>query len=590
MTKRFLITTAEESTWLLDRPVLFLGEWCRLYKRRDFWGKLDAEVSPYHWDDRELYYKDYSYLQKVYEEALKCSSDALNTYHGTNYSVRYWRIIIGPWLHRFVNILYDRWAAVHKASNDYLIDGTIILKQDINKLIPSDLEEFIFLMWEDKWNNYIIGEIIKKHTDIKWEEKKIELKLRQEDERKFNAKKITFIKFLFYKFNIYFEKFTYNSELFIAQSGLPVLKELLFQIYLGQFPKLRISPKLKKLNPDYLKRSRFNISIESNDVFYKFISSMISLQIPVLYLEGYSQLESQVDKLPWPKKPKAIFTSNAYEADEAFKLWAASKVEFGTPLIIGQHGGFYGIGKWISGEDHQIAISDRFLNWGWSDIRESVFSLFPFTDVGKKKIKWNNKGDLILISVPIARYSQKSDSWPNAANQSNQYINNQISFIGKLPRPIRIRSCVRIRADFDKFSKTFFMDRLKDVYPEVRIDPTTTSIDSAMSNCRILITGYNGTSHIYSLSQNIPTIIFWDPNYFELRDSAKPFFEILKQVGIFHESSESASSKVKDVWDDVDGWWYQEDIQEARRNFCAEFAHMPKAPFKVLKDRLNIQI
>ena len=39
--KRHLITTADERTWKLDSPVLFLGEWCRLYDRNAVWDKMD---------------------------------------------------------------------------------------------------------------------------------------------------------------------------------------------------------------------------------------------------------------------------------------------------------------------------------------------------------------------------------------------------------------------------------------------------------------------------------------------------------------------------------------------------------------------
>ena len=46
--KRYLITTADERTWKFDRPVVFLGEWCRLYDRKNIWHNMDAIVSePY---------------------------------------------------------------------------------------------------------------------------------------------------------------------------------------------------------------------------------------------------------------------------------------------------------------------------------------------------------------------------------------------------------------------------------------------------------------------------------------------------------------------------------------------------------------
>ena len=48
MLTRYLITTTNEDNWKFDRPVLFLGEWCRIYDRRHVWGKMDATTAePY---------------------------------------------------------------------------------------------------------------------------------------------------------------------------------------------------------------------------------------------------------------------------------------------------------------------------------------------------------------------------------------------------------------------------------------------------------------------------------------------------------------------------------------------------------------
>ena len=68
--KRFLITTALEVTWVEDQPILFLGEWCRLYSRKQRWSKMNALVQAYHWDDREKLFSDYIYLNSLYERLL----------------------------------------------------------------------------------------------------------------------------------------------------------------------------------------------------------------------------------------------------------------------------------------------------------------------------------------------------------------------------------------------------------------------------------------------------------------------------------------------------------------------------------------
>ena len=49
--KRYLITTEDEATWKFDQPVIFLGEWCRLYDCKHIWQNMDAIVAkPYDFD------------------------------------------------------------------------------------------------------------------------------------------------------------------------------------------------------------------------------------------------------------------------------------------------------------------------------------------------------------------------------------------------------------------------------------------------------------------------------------------------------------------------------------------------------------
>ena len=49
-----------------------------------------------------------------------------------------------------------------------------------------------------------------------------------------------------------------------------------------------------------------------------------------------------------------------------FKGWAGNQAEMNTPLVIGQHGGFYGMNMFSSFE-HDIKIADKYFSWGWDD-------------------------------------------------------------------------------------------------------------------------------------------------------------------------------------------------------------------------------
>ena len=76
--KRLLVSTALEGSWGETEPVLFLGEWCRLYSRRHCWLALDAEVLPYHWDDRGKFINDREILRLLYERVLIEIGEKLN--------------------------------------------------------------------------------------------------------------------------------------------------------------------------------------------------------------------------------------------------------------------------------------------------------------------------------------------------------------------------------------------------------------------------------------------------------------------------------------------------------------------------------
>jgi putative transferase (TIGR04331 family) len=80
--------------------------------------------------------------------------------------------------------------------------------------------------------------------------------------------------------------------------------------------------------------------------------------------------------------------------------------------------------------------------------------------------------------------------------------------------------------------------------------------------------------------------MFWNPCYFELRESAQPHFDRLADAHIFHDTPESAAQHVHQIWDDVAGWWRQADVQEARRAFCERYARMPDRPLWTLKEAL----
>src|SRR5947209_3963338 len=105
---RYLITTADERSWQFDQPLLFLGEWCRLYSRRHVWQKLDSIVAAPYGEQSAEKDRDLAYVQALFVELLPEIAAALNRFHGTAHSKRYWHIVVGQWLQRYLAVSFNR--------------------------------------------------------------------------------------------------------------------------------------------------------------------------------------------------------------------------------------------------------------------------------------------------------------------------------------------------------------------------------------------------------------------------------------------------------------------------------------------------
>ena len=583
--KRFLATTSDERTWRSDRPILFLGEWCRRYDRRAAWEHLDAEVVPYHWDDRRQLDVDYQRLQSVYEQLLCLMSASLNQHHGTAHSVRYWRILLGPWLFMFIHTIFDRWRMVERASDLYEIDETLIRDVSSASVIPSGLAGA--LMQGVAWNHYVFGRVIKSKGTIPWQRLPVPLEGQAtpasrrpwtiRHTARTAARDAT---------SALLGLFTKSDEAMIIRTYLPRVEEIKLQLALGQVPKMWTPPPTEAVPPDMAQRGRVRIESDGADPFVQFVSSLIPEQIPIAYLEGYEGLKRAAGRLAWPSRPRVIFTANSDLVCEVFQEWAAAKVEAGHPLVLGQHGGFVGVAKRHPVEDHQLRTCDRFLSWGWRDEQARVVPAMAFTNVGKRTATWNPSGNLLLVTAAMRLFAYRCFSQPVGPNQSARFVEEQLRFAKSLGESVRATLTLRIDAADDRKMHTFYTERWGEAFPGVTIDPSVTPIEQPIRQCRLFVYTYNSTGFLETLGRDIPTVMFWNPSYYELRPSARPFFDLLTRARILHETPESAAQHVVDVWDDVGGWWKQPALQQARRSFCEQYARMPSKPLRVLKEAL----
>ena len=105
--------------------------------------------------------------------------------------------------------------------------------------------------------------------------------------------------------------------------------------------------------------------------------------LPVIYLEKF--LDIRRDVLEPLQLAQRLFSQLRYQEDDIFKIWVAEKKEQDIPLIVGQHGGHFGIGKLNQTVDHQLLIS-AFGSWGGDSLSTKIWSLCQVCSCQKLKI------------------------------------------------------------------------------------------------------------------------------------------------------------------------------------------------------------
>jgi len=542
-----------------------------LYSRKHIWSRLDYKTLPYHWDDREKYYKDYKYLTITYEHYLTLLSEQLNKLHGCDHSKRFWRILIGPWLRYFIDAVYDRYCSIKSALDYKPLSSTWIMESDIADWIPKDFNNFYDAYISDQWNHFIYGEIIKLLNNIDYEIINHHNYPPEEFNRSDDLSLLNKIKsYLITTYSSIIPK-NLNSIVFISSCFANKKNLIKLQLSLGQIPYPK-GPILEFSNSQTNLNLRYQIKLKSNqNEFEEILNNLIPIQIPKVYLEDFKKLKKTVFSR-FPRKARGIYTANAYSHNDFFKFWAANEVQNGTKLFIGQHGGNFGTDLWAQDEDHQIKICDRYFTWGWTNKRfNHLRSLSAPRLLGmKNKLTANKNGDVVSILTSLPRYFYCSYSVP-VAGQFLDYFNQQLDLTKLLSS--EILSNYRIRLDQPGFEwdlKQRFLDNgLGDI-----IESRNGKLIDRLQKSRLCVATHNATVFLETFTANFPTILYWNPNHYEIRSEAIPYFNELNKVGILHYTPESGSKTINNIYHDTLGWWQQEEIQKAKDAFCTQFANI----------------
>lgn len=515
-----------------------------------------------HWAEDSSKAKANIVIEKCFDETLQKLAYILNDYHDINYNEQYWKTLLGPWLLSLVTIFIEKYStsrqlSISEINNSYFC----YYPQPANKSIPLDYQDFNSRKMEDEFSHHVFFEVL---NYLNVEVRTVEKRMFSEGERdNKNENSLSIVKKALMK---------YSKKRKVIFSSPYVNRESLIKFFFsspakcGMLPGLSCDAILPEMNVSYNNRvdllSKYLSKVESID---DLIMNYALLYIPVVYLEGFKGAVKWV-KSNFPNKVQSINTAVSDITNDLFKIWAAEERNNGAKYIINQHGGLYGIGKFMPLENFQISNSDSFLTWGWSSCNKTK-------PVGALKVKsrsnQTNKNDKLLI---ILLSNPKFPYWCTSVPCGSalvDYYNQQIDFYGQLSPSIRSKTVLRFgNSDFEwKFKESFIR---KYGVESIQIDDE--EYERSILSSRLCLCTYNATTMIECIKLDIPTIMFWDPKLFSIRDEAIDVFEFLNQCGMFQSSVSDASSFINDNYSNITDWWNSEAVIYARNKFVDRYA------------------
>lgn len=576
-TPRFLATTADPSFWEANGKIVFLGEWCKPPSTRSQWEHLSFEVVPYHWEDQERKYADYLYLASFQARLLEALSARLNQIHRTNNSVRFWTIVVGPWLRMFVELLFDRYSSVCTAKGMYSCLHAVLPEWEVEHWVPKDFMQFLKWLPRDDYNLHLFAEILRGDSSIKQVSKKMPSSHGRPTKPRPNlaglAKNaLTHLTALVPD--------TLNQTV-IFEGSFHVFDQFKLQLALGQLPYFKGPIHWEASGRmDFVERGR-RLDFAAQNDFESLLCGLVMKLTPVAYLESFPELMARAGK-ELPRATRKILTSVGWYSDEIFKIWAASQAEKGAWLIAIQHGGVYGVTRYMSFEDHERGVSDQFVSWGWRDNRDEKVMPLPAPKLlkAKRQLVPKTDGDIVWPIVAMPRYFRRMHSAVDGPYMPD-YLAEQARFWSALAEKPRQLMALRLYAQDYGWGIREYMETAA---PGLRIEGWNKPFYARMRESRLCIATYNSTTYLETLAANFPTLIFWNPSYNQLREEAIPYFEQLRSCGILHYTAESAARKLNQVYADPQEWWRQPEVEDAKKAFCEQYARTGPGWLKEWKD------
>jgi putative transferase (TIGR04331 family) len=550
----FLATTSIDSFWDKEQNIIFAGEWCKLQEAKGKWQDLNTRTFPYHWSNVRDMDTGIVNIDQIYKKSISSLTVFLNKYLGIEKDERYYSIVLGHWLIRFLHTNMDKYKLLTDICKQYPSELNTFVIPSVEYIVPLDENEYHELIATDRYN---LQEYSSLSKFLKIEFKEFSTYKKQNKVGVYKTK--TSFKKSLKRYCFSFLNFLKSNEVCITDPYF-----LNTQSYIDVWRKSR-NIIFNDFNFDLEFEFNFDkfarksvLDVHATTEFEKYISENILKNMPMIFLEGHSKTQCIISSKKIPLS-KIYYNSNAIQTNMLYKFFIASVYQ-NVELVTHQHGAGYGVDYECCDEKYERCVSDKFFTFGWSDNKSACY--LPSSVLNHKSIDANNS--VLFVLTGGTRYIRRLFYMPKSTQLLENTVNSAVKFLKRASdKSIQLR----FYSESNGWGVRSRVYEKTDLFTE-DLGKFHTSFNSS----RLIILEHLGTTFYQAMAINKPVIVFINQDIYKFRKEAVEYFMKLEEVGILHYSPESAFQHYASIKNNTDNWWNDITLQDIRREFSHNFA------------------
>ena len=579
-----LISTNLELNYDKNNNKILLGNWC-LHNVKKI--KKNHKIIDNLWSKKAIFIKDYIYIKGLVKRLSKSLAIYLNNIHKKKYSIRFWKILILPWLTIYLSAYYYRWKIILHATKKKQIKYINFFNIQSNNT-PIDCYDFHSKVQNDNIFNYVIFRKIILYLKIN---KKLKIKITNSKNFTsfFNKNKKNYNKFLFYlkiKISFIINYFLSLNKIFIEKLAFRKIDNLKLNFLLKQTPTypydffnnaFGFKNLYQDSNFDLKKRNKNLLIFSHKNEFEKFLKKSIIEDLPLCFVEGFVNLDNFAKKINI--KPKKVISSYYCYFNEIFKVWIANLVERKkTKFYTVTHGGG-GHLKYPSAMNFEEEVGDKKLVWFKSNLKSEV-QLPASIFITKKKI-FKQRNLICYVEGPIQLYPSRI-GYHKIGNENSESFKFFLQFYKKINYKIRKKIIYLPKKEHQVNASENL-----GLYLNHNQIKEPNSFKKYNLETKLNILSYPQTSFCESI-QSTPSILIYEKDKWEFQNQFKYIYNNLLRNKILFHSADKAAQHVNNISDNIDKWWLKTSVQKTINQYLNDMCLVSKNSVNIWVKKLKM--